>query len=68
MFKHLPVDMWVPDAVSELEAVDHLTTHVTPRIMAPIGETLLNYEKKIHPLLNAFLIREIAMWQCHCTF
>ncbi len=22
---------------------------------------------KIHPLLNAFLIREIAMWQCHCT-
>lgn len=60
MFKLHPVDMCLPDSVSGSEALDPITARVTSRIMAQIGETLPNY-KKIHPLLNAFLIREIAV-------
>lgn len=48
MFEYLSVDMWVPDAVSGLEALDPITTRVTSRIMAQIGERLPNYEKSIH--------------------
>lgn len=29
LFKHLTVDIWVPDTVNELEALDPITTCVT---------------------------------------